>query len=730
MPFPELSDKDFSNESALTQQALDYAELQYNSRGVRRERIKKLYDAYNGVIDEAEIDSIVKATGKKSKTKYVKYRLGRSKLKQLHGEFLEINLTPQVFSVNPEAKNEKMEKYKERLGMALGKPYIEKAREMGFDVYSGYNIPDRDEPSYWTAENFKLANEIIIQDIIIDKLTTGKLKSVFYQNFIDLTIGAEVFGKVERDANGVDTYRYIPISLALYEEEVFDPLLKRSPYMGEVRKLYPHEILTNPEFKLDTLQKSKIKEWSEGYFDSEVGEGHQERKGTHPVVPVYTIQWKGLDPVYIKTSPAKGSDVPYKHVLSTKYYNENKKKIASDVKAGKYTMESFYQEVVWTASKLGKDIYTKATKEEDVIQRLRDNGKLTADFDYSGLLFSTVDGMRVSVQEIIYELEMIYDNIRFQINKELRKIRGSSLLYDKAFLPKGKLVSDIIHDISEDGVVTYNSSAEGNTSGMEAESNKTGIGSVDFGESQSIVILLNQAIDIERVMDRVTGMNENRQGLSKASSTATANINNIEASRSMTYDLFYFMNMYIEDVLIKLAEKTKLNKTTFGEDQRYFIYDQDSIAYMMSTKDLDKDNYGVSITDGKRERDVIQKLEMMFPQEINAGLLTSKDVAKFMMESNFTRALKILDEARTRLEEVRMKEIQAAQEGKMQETQMKKQVADEDREDGQMHDKEMEIIRTEGKKEVETLKGAIKGRQEGQKQAAGMIESQQETTQL
>jgi hypothetical protein len=725
MPFPEVSDVDFSKDAKLTREALDYAEMQYNSRQTRRERLKKLYDAHNGVIDPAEIDSIVKSTGKKSKTKYIKYRLGRSKLKQLHGEFLEINLTPQVFSVNAEARNEKMAKYKKRLGMALAKPYIEKAREIGFDVYSGYNIPDREDPQYWTADNFKLANEIIIQDIIIDKLKTGKLKATFYQNFIDLTIGAEMFGKVERDRNGIDTFRYIPISLALYEEEVFDPLLKRSPYLGEVRKLYPHEILSDPELPLSPKDKAEVKSWSETYHDNETGEGSQEVKGTHPAVPVYTIQWKGLEPIYLKTSPAKGSNVPYKHILSESYYSKNEKKIKADVRAGKYEVESFYQEIVWTASKVGKDIYTIAKKEDEIIQRLRENGKLTADFDYAGLLFSTVDGMRVSVQEVIYELEKIYDDIRFQINKELRKIRGQAMVYDEAFLPKGKLMSDIIHDISEDGVVKYNSSAEGNRSSIETESNKTGITSMDLGDNQSILILMNQAMDIERVMDRITGMNEGRQGLQKATTTATANVNNIEASRSMTYDLFYFMNMYIEEVLIKLAEKTKLNKTVYGQDQRYFIYDQEEIVYMMSTKNLDKDNYGVTLTDGKRERDITQKLELMFPQEINAGLLTSKDVAKFMMESNFTRALKVLDQARTRLEKVRQDEITAAQQAKFQENQMKKQVADEDREDSQQHDKEMEVIRIEGKKEIKALEGAIQGRQQGQKEAADMMQQQQ-----
>jgi len=721
MPFPQVSDVDFSVDDNATREALDYAEMQYKSRQTRRERMKRLYNAYNGIIDPAEIDSVIKATGKKSKTKYVKYRLGRSKLKQLHGEFLEINMTPQVRSVNPEAKNEKMKKYKRLLGMALAKPFIESARQMGFDVYSGFNIPDADKPDTWSMNNFKQANEIVMQDIIIDKIDNGKLKSILYQNFIDLTIAAEMFGKVERDQNGVDVYRFIPANLSLYEEEVFDPLLKRSPYLGEVRKMYPHEILSNPEFKLDGEQKEIVKSWSDYYNDNETDEGSSETRGTHPSIPVYTIQWKGSEVVRVKTAPADGSDVPYKHILSDDYYKRNRKKIERDVKAGKYEIEEYYQEIVWTATKIGTEVYTQARKEDNLIQRLRENGKLSADFDYCGLLFSTVDGMRVSLQEIIYELERIYDDIRFQINKELRKIRGAALLYDKAYLPKEyKTLQDIIHDISEDGIVTYDSSAEGNRSGMEAESNKTGINSVDLGENQSLVVLLNQALDIERVMDRITGMNENRQGLSKASSTATANVNNIEASRSMTYDIFYFMNLFVEEMLCKLVEKTKLNKTMFGLDQRHFLFDQDEIAYMMATKNIDKDNYAVSVTDGKRERDVIQKLEMMLPQEINAGLITSKDVAKFMMESNFTRAIKVLDQARERMEEYQQKQIQANQQAKKEENQVNLKIATEDREDGQQHDKEMEVIRTEGKKEVELLKGGLKGQQETQKQAADL----------
>ena len=281
-----------------------------------------------------------------------------------------------------------------------------------------------------------------------------------------------------------------------------------------------------------------------------------------PAIPTYTIQWKGLEPVYCRTSEATVSNIPYKRILPQKYYDDNKSKLEKEDKetfdrTGEHSLKKVYREILWTATKIGKSIYTAARKENDIIQVLNDNGIYNVQFDYCGMLFNTVNGTRVSIQEIIYELEKVYDDIRFMLNKELKKIRGNTLIYDDAFLPKNSRFIDIIHSISEDGVVRYNSSAEGNRSGTEADSNKVGIDVVNFGGNDNLMILMNQAMDIERVMDRITGMNENRQGLAKATSTATANVNNIEASRSMTYDLFYFMSKYIEIVLGKLCEKNK-----------------------------------------------------------------------------------------------------------------------------------------------------------------------------
>jgi len=719
MAFPDITDKDFSKigSSGYNQDVhdmLDHAAMQWDARSLRRERLNKLYNSFNGLVDQSEIDSIIKTTGKKSKTKYVKYRLGRSKLKQLHGEFLEIPIKAQVSSTNRDAKNEKMQKYKNMYGMSLAKPFIEKARAIGYNVFDGIEIPNKNDKTYWNINNFKLGNEIVMGTIIKDKLKNERLKSQFYYNFVDMTIAAEVFGKNERDINGEDTFRFIPVKFGLYEESVSDPYLERRPYLGEVRMMYYHEILTNQEFSLDATQKGAMKIMKDE-INVEPNQGSVEMINGYPAFPVFTIQWKGLETVYKKTSPAKGSSVPYKRILSEEYFKENRSKIQNDVKNRKYKVEKYYREVVWTASRINRNIYTKAKREENIIQILNENGQFNADFDYTGMLFSTINGSRVSIQEIIYELERIYDDIRFMMNKEIRKVRGDTLIYDDAFLPKGKRFIDVLHSVSEDGVVRFNSSAEGNISGLEAESSKVGIGSMNLGESQTLVVLLSQAIDIERVMDRITGMNDARQGLEKATTTATVGISNVEASRSMTYDMFYFMKEYIERVLMKLAEKSKLNITQYGEDSRQFVLSDEEIQYLISTKNLMFHNYAVTISDGRKEQTILQKLEQLFPQEINAGLLRTKDVAKFYMEENFAKAIKVLDLAHTELAKIRQQELKIKQEAKQSEVESKERIAVDDREDKQVHDKEMELLRIEGKKEIESLKVAAKATQDFQK---------------
>lgn len=716
MEYPDILDTDFTSGGSNNRQmqdVIDYAIQEYEMQNEERERMTRLYNAHNGIISNPkEIEAIEKSTGRRSKTKYIKYRLGRSKLKLVQNEFLQLNIGANVFTVNREAQSKKMDRYKRQLGMAMAEPYINKARSMGYDVYSGVNIPKMEDENIWKADSLITKNEIIMQKIIDDKIANQSLKNLYHSNFVDMTLVSEMFAKIEKNPQGVDTLRYINPLNAIYLESLYDPLLERTPFFGEKRKMYLHEMLMDPDINLTEQQISELKRYVNNPGDAP--SDMYTKNGNRLAFNVYIIQWIAVESRYKKVIKSKNSDIPYIKYISPEYYKEHSKSIEKEIKSGKYTVEKAYRGKIYQSCRIGTNMYTPAKQVVNTIQIKDEEGKYKPQFDYCGYLFNSINGSRISLQEIITELEKVYDDVMFQINKELKRIKGSVFVYDEAFLPRGKKVIDIIQSIDEDGVIRINSSAEGNEGNIDSIAQNL-VKAFDLGGSKALANLMNQAMNIERTMERITGINDDRMGLTRPTSTATTNLNNLEASRTMTYDLFYFMGDYIKRTLLKLAAKTKLNYAHLKEDQRTFILSDDDIKFLEVTKDISYDDFGITITDGKKEAEVLAKIENYFPQEINAGLLTSKDVAKFYMESSFARAIKVLDEAHATMRAYNMQMQERQLKSKEAIESQRYKLATEDREDRQQHDKDLVILEAEAKKELESLKGGIKGMHNVQK---------------
>ena len=714
MRWPDIYDEDLSTSKGheLVKQALDYASGKFASRQARLKEIQKGYDSFNGVVTEDDKKILSKyKSGNDSKTPYKKYRLGRSKMKQIHGEFLEISLDPSVYTVNPDAHNRKMESYMEKMGLLHAKKHIEKQREMGYSSMAGMKLPESKE-GILGASSFKLINELAMQSILNDKMINEPIIDVFFENWKDMSICSELFCRVERDNNGLETIRYIHPKHWLAEESVFDPFLERSPFKGEVRPMYPHEILANRNWNISKEDREKLKK---GEYSSDDETTDSYIVGDKRTMNVYSIEVKTYDPAYFKISTPKNGGYPLEVEIPGKTYRKDKAKIDRDVKNGKYKIKVYDREVIWELVKIGTDIYLKAKKLNDTIVFYR-NGKLTAESSYTGFLFNTTDGARISLQDVLLDYEQIYDDIRFRINRELKRIKGKLLVLDQAFMETDK-ISSLVEKITEDGIVTINS-AHAMDQGLDPRS-ALGVSEYDLGNSQALPILMAQAMDIERLVDKVTGMNDNRQGLTKATTTATTNINNIQASRSMTYDMFFFMGKYISRVLMKLIQKAKLNEA-YNSDYREFIYDEQIKQYIKLTKEFSLDHYGITITDGKREKEAMAKAELFFPQEINAGMLRSKDVLRFFTKSSFVEALKVLDDAAREMTAFQQSQSQQAIDQKDRSDQMRMKMAEDDREDSQAHDTDMEVLRNEGKKEQIVLQKGLESNLQTQKSSNDM----------
>jgi CxxC motif-containing protein len=699
--FPDIARTDFSVGGDRNMQAidmLDFAYTYWHGDSSRRKELDKKFNYHNGYIDTERVKFLTHITGKESKIKFERYNLGRAKMKLLFGEYLRMGLNPTARAINPEAQNEKLEKYKSLLGLSYAKPYIEKAKEMGYDVYPGVQIPDKDDKSIFNEKNFKVLNEIIMQHIINEKIKTEDILIKSFDMFVDLVVTSECHGRVYRTPEGIDTIRRINPKNKVMIEQDNDPFGERSPYHGEVDFMHYHEILN--EFDLTTKEKEEL-----GRLRTNGGEGcyRSSERNKEFLIPVLRLEWRCYAPVRTKIEVPKKSNIPYYNNISNSYYNDNKERIDGDVGKGKYKLETKYKQTMWTGVRISTNIYKNIKEKEFVIQQRDQNGKYRAKYDYFTLFLGTVDGTRKSLQDIMVPLEEHYDEIKYLIRKETSKIKGLNIVWDSAFT-EGKQYKDIMHDITEEGLVEINSAADGHVGFEHVLGKIKPFDTLDLGVSSALVPLLNVAMDIERTMDRITGLNNDRQGMTKATTTATTNVNNLEASQSMTYDIFFFMNSFMNKGLTKLAEKTKINWAFLGEDGRMIPYGDDVIRYMKATRSLTNDDYALTISDGRKEFEIRAKAEQWFNAQLNNGQMTSADAIEFWTRDSMSEALGVIRKA----EEKKMNYERENRDVQLQMEQAKldyaRQMAMENREDIQKQETDIEILKGEIKKEVEGMK--------------------------
>src|ERR1035437_7025501 len=120
----------------------DYAEKCILNRSHHVVHMSALFDSYNGNTEADSIKTLVSTYGKKNRSKYVSYKLSKTKLDILVGEFLKMPLNATVKSVNATAISEKMAKYHMALGAMHAKEPLDKLKSVGVDVMEGAQIPD------------------------------------------------------------------------------------------------------------------------------------------------------------------------------------------------------------------------------------------------------------------------------------------------------------------------------------------------------------------------------------------------------------------------------------------------------------------------------------------------------------------------------------------------------------------------------------------------------------
>lgn len=709
---------------------LSYAQDVIVSYNGLTDKMSRLYNSYNGVKLPTSLAWLEKTYGRQNRAKYIAYRVGRTKMELLWGEWLKRPLTATVETTNLEARTEKMNQLNFMRGaMIARKELIDLKEKAGVDVMEGAPIPESEDDPIWRNMSPKDKDEDIMQIILDEQIKALGLQRKIGHNFLDVLITSMCYSKVEINEEGDVDYVRIDPRDAIYEHIEGDDYLEKSPIRG-CRQILPiHEIkkryrLSDEQIKiLDSIAKNPNDYRDNRWIQVTNGE---------LLCSVIHIEWDSWDPEYCKISPKTGAQMEidtstdsYVMEIEASKYEAAMQVHADNVSKGKYQIETKWSEQTYEATRIGglPDLDVNCRRKYFQKRSVDDPSRVLSS-SYHGFIFNTVNGTRISLQEKIESFDNIFDITMYQILKELARAKGKIVTFDRAGLPQKMKLSDVIYRAANDQFLDYDSSASGNTAQRQLDPANM-FKEIDLGLSQSFEYLLAMKNDIQNTLNQITGINENREGQIAASSTATNANSAIAASRTITEPLFFGMQGFVKRVMKSIIDSTKTSWAFYKLDKGEFILGADKLKFLQVTKSIGYKDYDAHVDDGGEYLRLRQEMDNLMAFDMNAGQLRSADVLKVKLAKTTAQMKATLEDAWLQIQKVAMEQkqmdMQNQQMMQQQQIQANVQMAEADREDRQVNEKDNINLKTQGQIAVENVKAQNKMYENQQKSENDII---------
>lgn len=683
---------------------LDYAQDLWRSSNYLRDKMNSDYKSYNGEKDPQSIAYLTKTYGKSNRAKYVSYRPHIPKIQLRVGEFLTMPLKADVETVNRDSKSSKMEQMNLYYGAMIAKEEIIQLKDkVGVDVMEGADIPNDEEDPLWDKMSVNDKEEDIMQIILNQQIPDLDLKQKLSENFLDGQITSMVYGKVERDEDGETRYIKIDPREAIFEEVKGDTFLEKSPILGSATFLTVHDVLKR--YKLSTKQIEILKHASLNPSDYLLRSNGGMKMGNNGglLVQVMHIEWKSVIPKYYKRVKKTATQLFYDPSesfidieLDSDKYEKNKKFYDEQAEKSDYKIVVKYREDLCEATRIGgmRELDVNLRRAYFQMRSVDDPTRIIGG-SYVGFLCQTVDGIRISLMNEMENLSNIYDIVMYKILSEVIKAKGKVLGFNMAALHKDSSVQKIMHEVLNDSFMTYDSSATGNAHGRDVSLNNM-IQEIDLGLSNSFASLINFKNDVLMTMDRMTGINENRAGDISASATVSNTNSSIQASRTITAAFDYGFYLYMNKVLTKIVDSTKITWAFFKLEKGEQILGTEKWKYLQVTQELGYKDYAVHLQEGVKYNQVREFMKGLMEASLNAKEMRPEDALKFMLSETFASQKAVLEQSWSRIKELEQQgqQAQMANQQQMQQAQLQQQIdlAREIREDEQANQKDNIIL--------------------------------------
>ena len=370
-------------------------------------------------------------------------------------------------------------------------------------------------------------------------------------------------------------------------------------------------------------------------------------------------------------------------------YDASKVEIDALVKAGA-TLTKVYADDLWEGMYIPAIDKVVKYGQCEYQSREMDNPS-EVKYNYTGLLFNTINGVRVSLQGMMSPLEMMFGVLMYQINREIGKSKGSVWTLDEGLLAKGMSPADVMYGVANDGVVLFNSAQDGRR--MAAVNVDGHIKVLDLSAGRGLMMMIEVKNDILQMFDRISGVNDNRSGNIQASSKVSNVQSSISASQNITEALFYWMNLYTEKVISKYLNRAKMVWPVKHLNKLVSIIGRDGVDFFRVTEGVSMEDYATYVTEGRQGLETRDKLRYWTEVGINSQQITIADAFKADMAKTLVEKQEILERGIEAMNQLQREKMASEEKIAQMNLEGRKQAAQEDREDWQKHAENIEILR-------------------------------------
>ena len=665
-----------------------------SSHSKQKDDLKILYDYYNGVIDEADYNYVLKPYGKARKnfpSEMRNYPIIKPIIDLLLGEKSKRPLNYTVTVQNSDAITLKEEQKQEAIAQNLRQKFLQEVQAMGVDI--GANMDEIPTPKH-IADMFELnyidnravlgqqaMNYIFQEQEVYDKvqkawfhyLVTGE---AYTQRGVR---NGEPFYEI---LNPLDVDYDLDPDLEFVEDGDW-ALVRKYVHASSVIDAYYESLTEQQVLELEEPRHSES-DISFLYANSANKDTNAFRNRLVEVINVY---WKSRKRIGFLTY----MDLETGNIEEVEV--EDGFRMPAELKEQGAQLEWKWINEVWEGTRIDGRFYVNINP--ILNQRLSLENPSKCKLPINGRRYSDTNSKNISLVKLGIPYQLNYNIYKYRLELAIARSKDIIAQFDINMIPKKWDMDKFMYYVEGTGIAWVDYNKEG----IQLNPQHQSVMDMSIKTIEQYIVLLNSILE---EWEKLSGVSRQRQGEIGAYEGKASSQQAILQSSHITEDLFRkFERMEQRDfqALLDYSKEAWLTgkKGMFVmPDGTTDFLDINSIEHMES-------NYGIFVSDAGKDQEKLQNIKGLTQAMMQNGAKPG-DIAEMLDSESFTeikKNLKLADKAAAELEQAQQEAQQQMQQQQLEAEQMQLESDMLEREKDRQKDIEIALINAESKDQTD-----------------------------